>query len=292
MARTRQKLGLHVGSNYPRTNAALQGCINDATDLAAFAKARGYDSALLLEPTDRQYVAALRNAVSELRYADTLFHSVSGHGSTLAALRPGTGPGEEPDGQDECLVFAQEGQPGRMTVVRDDELADVFDAIPVGARVIFLSDVCFSGGLQDAREGGLAVRSTAGITSSQVSPNRAARYLPPDELNLPQTVVAAAIRAQRTDLVVKPRPSRVALLSACDASEVAWDASWTDGRWRGAFTATLLQEMQALEPSLRPGTRPALRTVHEGVRRSLPSDRYPQTPRLDASWWQRNRWTL
>jgi metacaspase-1 len=292
MARTRKRLSLHCGSNYPGTPSALQGCVNDAQDLHAWSSAHGWDAGTpLLEPTDAEFIAAVSYHVAQLHYGDQLLLTNSGHGTTLAALTDA-----EPDGLDEALVFRT--STGRLTAVRDDTLAELFAPVPLGARVIFVSDTCFSGGLQrDVPLDRPAVYDdTDGDRLSSTVGRGAPRYLAPDQLDdLDVETQRQGLAARDLGLAVKPRPSRVALLSGCDADELSYDALWADGRWRGALTATLLDALsRSDDANANAGTsrRPSLRDLHGLVRLSLPSSRYPQSPRLDGSWWQRNRWTL
>jgi len=246
---------LHIGINYEGTANELYGCVNDALDWARAARARGYDTRTLLDvdATRVNVLAILREAVDATRYRDRLFITYSGHGTKVPDA-----DGDEADGFDEALVCAD------MRLVTDDELHAVFSARHRGARVVFVADSCFSGTVQ---------RAFGDPTIGRP------RYLPPAQL-LDAVAVTRAVRLEEAARPTKPSRVTALLLSAARETEVAYDAE-IGGRARGAFTAAALDAL-AEQPA-------DYRAWHASI--ELPSQDFPQTPQLGATWAQR-RWKV
>lgn len=140
-----------------------------------------------------------------------------------------------------------------MRTVTDDELHNTVGRIPRGVRLTIVSDSCHSGTM-----------------ARFVAANAPAHYTAAPRFLDPAHVVA--------EPTVKPRslPARAMLLSGCADDEVSYDA-YIGGRYRGAMTAAALEAL------------PAATSMRDWHRRTLAALRYPQTPQLDATPYQRYR---
>jgi hypothetical protein len=142
MAAPKKGISLHIGLNKISTahygpQTPLGGCINDARDMAAVAKAKGFGQRLVLtdaKATSKNVLKAIADAAETLAPGDIFFITYSGHGSQV---EDDNGDNEE-DGADEtwCLY-------DRMLV--DDELYAGWGKFAAGVRILMLSDSCHSG---------------------------------------------------------------------------------------------------------------------------------------------------
>lgn len=157
--------------------------------------------------------------------------------------------GDEADGRDEALVAYG------MTTITDDDLHAVIGTIPRGVRLTIIPDSCYSGTM--ARFARVIARPD---TSNQV------RYLDPSFVTVEPSLV--------------PRRSRVLLpaksmwLTGCSDDEVAYDAL-IEGRFQGAMTAAAIR------------TLPVATSMSDWRKRTVADIRYPQTPQLTATSYQR-----
>lgn len=255
-------------NNYP--GAALQGCINDAMDMAALLAHRGYIVNTLYDTaaTREAMLDALEEAVGRLRYRDRLVVHYSGHGTKVPDRS-----GDEPDGWDEAWVSQD------MAAITDDDLQLVFGGRPYGTRVVVVSDSCHAGTV--TRVGGFG--DTVAATYDPKRP-RVRKAVPSEQVR--------TLEAWGQDRSLAARPLRrvisrsdVLLVAAASPTQYAYDAwfQMPDGQWRanGAFTRSLLVAMGSA-----PDTYRALLS-----RLGLPSAEYPQTPELDGSYHQQ-RWSV
>jgi hypothetical protein len=120
----------HYGSS-----GILFGCENDANDMLAIAKTKGFtgDTILTEKATRAAVLDKIRQAKSALRDGDIFMISYSGHGGQTK-----DGNGDETDGEDEtwCLYDGQ---------LIDDELYAELRAFSEGVRILMFSDSCHSG---------------------------------------------------------------------------------------------------------------------------------------------------
>ncbi len=269
---------LHFGANYPGTSAELAGCVNDAEDWALAAHGLGYLPALHREPTRETLLKQLTDAVTGLRYRDRLLVTYSGHGTWVPDR-----DGDEPDGRDEALVPVDYRTAG---LVLDDHLHAIWQQVPFGARVVFVSDSCHSGSVSRFMQ----PRATPVVAYGVHRDLNRARFLSPIEVLPWGSDVVRIERAAALPVTGTPRPSRVALLSGCRDDEVSYDAH-IGGRPRGAASWAYLDALQVLAGSGRPS--PSLRTWHAAAADIISRSPYSQQhPQLQASTWQQRTWTL
>lgn len=254
------KRALTVGINdYPRSDMDLAGCVNDAKDWRAVLEGRGYSVTTLLdaEATRAGMVDALGALVSSGAPGDSLVFTFSGHGSWLP-----DDDGDEPDARDEmmCPYDVMDDQ-----FVLDDDLHEIFLAKKDGVRLYVISDSCHSG----------SVVRYAGAPLTPDGTATRARFLPPYVFARGDRALERAIdRAVNTPAVTK-KSYPALLFSGCQDTEFSYDTSF-GGRPNGAFSRTAIATLAL--PSV---TTP--KTLHDEVRKHLPSQALPQSPQLYGS---------
>lgn len=260
----KKKLAVCAGLNYPGTDAALAGCINDANDWAAALVERGYEVRKLYEPTKAELLAELKAMVARSSYGDRLAFTYSGHGSWVPDR-----DGDEPDGRDEVLVCKDYRAGGLLT---DDELHQVFTQTPWGVRKFIFSDSCHSGTV--SRFAAAPLRSL-NTPEDEILTRGRFRFLAPSVF-LEESDLARAYQAEKLPARGVPRSGAV-LISGCGDLEYSYDATF-DGRPNGAATYFALKQL------------PLAKNVvgwHRGIRAYLPNNAHPQTPQLTARPHQR-----
>lgn len=249
---------LCIGINdYPGIESDLRGCVNDANDWADELRARGFQSTTLLDrdATKAKILAGMEWVVRETQPGEVGVITYSGHGTWLPDA-----DGDEPDGRDEALCPYDLIDNGPIL---DDDLYEVFVQQNPGARIVFVSDSCFSGGM--------ARRPRDLIDTSLASP--AGRFLPPEEFIDPSDRRTLERARLAENLPIRGVARNTALLMAgCGDSELSYDAQF-GGRDNGAFTYVALKVLRQLGPT-------SYRNWINEIRNILPTKNYPQTPRL------------
>lgn len=249
-----KRLALCVGLNYPGTNAALSGCVNDAMDWHEVALNKGYSSSIILEPTKSQLVAELRGLVARAGFGTRVLFTFSGHGTWVPDR-----DGDEDDGRDEALCLADYASGGLLT---DDELFSIIGSRRHGVRWTTLSDSCHSG--------------TVARSITMPMPKASRRFVSPADIEVVPVDRERAVALEK-QAAHKPSRSGAILISGCADPEYSYDASFA-GRPNGAFTRAALD------------TLPHAKNIggwHKAIRERLPSERYPQSPQLTASTYQK-----
>lgn len=256
-----KKLALCVGINdYPGTDSDLSGCINDAHDWAAALQARGFAVTQLLDgaATGKAMREAIARLVGQAADGDLVVLQYSGHGSFVPDE-----DGDEPDGTDECLCPHDIRSQGPIT---DDELAELFAARASGVKLVFVSDSCHSGTVSR-----FAPITTPPTTKAKHPPARKVRFLPPAVFLSSRESSKLGVRSRRP--ASPPGRHYALLMSGCQDTEYSYDA-WFQGRPNGAFTFVALRELARLPASA------TYRDWHAAIRKTLPSQQYPQSPNL------------
>jgi hypothetical protein len=214
-------ISLHIGLNrvdpahYQGWSGDLQGCENDANDLAAIAKGAGFTASLLL--TEAGTTAAVQRgigaAASQLEADDFFLLTYSGHGGQVPDASA-----DEADRTDETWVLYD-----RQLV--DDELYEMWSQFAPGVRILVLSDSCHSG---------TAIREEPGGVTNPHAPR-----------TMPKAQALAVYEANKAlyDAIERTVPSvgtaevgaHVLLLSGCQDDQTS-----ADGARNGLFTQTLL----------------------------------------------------
>ncbi|PNW85402.1 hypothetical protein CHLRE_03g184700v5 [Chlamydomonas reinhardtii] len=145
------KKAVLIGCNYPGTNAALRGCINDVWGmkeiLITYYGFTDADLTILidtdksyLQPTGKNIKAKITEMVSAAQDGDVLFLHFSGHGTQIPSA-----DGDEKDGKDEAIC------PTDMNLICDDDLRVLLKPLETkpGVKFTFIADCCHSGTLLD-----------------------------------------------------------------------------------------------------------------------------------------------
>ncbi|MGW5847291.1 caspase family protein [Streptomyces sp. NPDC055254] len=259
-------LSLHVGLNkvdparYEGWDGQLQACENDARDMAALARARGFSDTVVLtaDGTVENVTAELRKAAGRLGDGDILLFTYSGHGGQL----PDTaGPDRERDRKDETLVLFD-----RQFL--DDELHREFQRFQDGVRILVLLDCCHSGtGIEslthlltpDALRTQFGTPDPDGVEAA----SRLMPVLQQDRVFARDRVFYEELRREIREDGANPGPGAV-LIGACQDNQLA-----SDGDVNGLFTARLLEVWGdgAFEGDLR--------GFHRAVQKRMPAIQSP-----------------
>lgn len=141
------------GINYIGTGAALNGCINDISNVNNFlVKNCGYDAKNIkimtddpksvTKPTRTNMEAGISWLANNSVAGDTLFFYYSGHGSDIKDTN-----GDESDGRDNVLVPLDYTTKG---VISDDWLfLNLASRLPAGVTLWSFADCCHSGTMLD-----------------------------------------------------------------------------------------------------------------------------------------------
>jgi metacaspase-1 len=272
-----QGISINIGLNavdpkhYGGWSGPLNGCENDANDMAALAKKQGFDPVhkfLTRHATSKAVLAAIDDAAAKLEPGDILFLSNSSHGGQV----PDVNNEETDDEQDEtwCLYDRE---------LIDDELYARWQRFREGVRIVVLSDSCHSGTV--LREVPRMLRPSA-VTS-------VVEGAPEDENELQG--VMRAMRDERAQAVYQEHkdlydrlqreagPSEkaqvratVILISGCQDNQTS-----ADGAKNGLFTETLLKVWKA--EKYKGGYRPFWRQIVK----QMPLWQSPNFMRVGAS---------
>ena len=245
-------VGINEFEHLPKSSW-LQGCVNDARDLAGLLQADyGFadaDISILLDSqaTKEQVVTQLsslldRAASGELRH---IVFTFSSHGTQI----PDTND-DEADRLDEAFACYNINNAGDSwdpaTVISDDELFALFARLPDGVLMDVVLDTCHSG---------------TGLKSLDLLPGRRPRFLPAPTARGVAATEFKDTRALR-DLVKAGRGVKPILLAACRADQTAADA-FLEGRYNGAFTYNFIKAVKG-DGTL--GRADILKLVSKGLR--------------------------
>jgi hypothetical protein len=255
---------LCIGINdYPRADADLSGCVNDANDWSALLEARGFKTELLLDAdaTWKGITDGIARVIDGAASGDTVVITYSGHGSYVQDV-----DGDEPDQRDEVLCPYDIFDDRPLT---DDELYDLFTAAERDVRIVLLSDSCHSGSV---------ARVAPPLGEAEDLPKERTRFLAPGAWAPRERL--AGMRDLAGVARPRQRPHAALLLAGCQDTQTSADA-YLDGRYNGAFTYYALRALEDV---------PADATYGQWFRKMkelLPNQRYAQQPNLQGSRTQR-----
>lgn len=259
------KYALCIGINdYPGTGSDLSGCVNDANDWAAVLETRGFVTFKMFnkQATGKNIRAAMESTIANGKNGDLVVIQYSGHGSYVPDE-----DGDEADGADECICPYDVHSKGPIT---DDELFEIYSAKKQGVKLFVISDSCHSGTV--AR---FAPITTPPTVVGRKPPQRKVKFLPPAAFLSRGNVAKLGIR--RGIRPSKPPGCYAALLMAgCQDVEYSYDGYFR-GRPNGVFSYVAMRALAHLPRSA------TYATWYKAVRKSLPSQQYPQTPNLFGS---------
>lgn len=253
------KRALIVGINYPGTGHQLQGCVNDANNMAALLKSTfGFEDIKILTDLGANTAdikAGMSWLVAGAVPGDVLVMHYSGHGSQL----PST---SEPDGYEEIICPMDLDWVDK--IITDNDLRACFNQVPNGVNTSVILDCCHSGGGMNQD----AAYSTAVTKTAAPVPPSDGRYLEPPE----------GLTADRTH-VVQWSTSRdinasALLLAAAHADQTSADAT-IGGIHQGAHTYAVIKEVTA-NPNI------TYKQLTDNVTMYMVSNGYTQRPELDG----------
>ena len=241
------KKALCVGVNefaHLPSSSWLNGCVNDARDIAGWLKTRdGFTARNITVLTDAdatkaKVMAALTAMVDEAKAGEVghIVFTFSSHGTQV----PDTDGDETADHADEAFACHDIDRKGadwdRDTVIVDDELHALLASIPKDVLVEVMLDTCHSG---------------TGLRDIDLLSGRRPRFLPPPTVKGMRRVAAAKDTQVLRDLVkATPVSTRPVLFAACRSDQTAADA-YFDGRYNGAFTYYLLKTLKEAPEATR-----------------------------------------
>lgn len=276
-AKVRQLLSIHVGINdYPGSELDLAGCVNDSRILSDLAERFDFQPTVLndADATKANIREAIRGAVSKLKGKDTLFLTMSSHGTQVPDQN-----GDEPDGADEawCPYDIMSGQ-----YYTDDELnEDLNKRSSQQVKIVILSDSCHSGTMTRMMQP-LDETLDTGEDTDRV---RRVRFMPPS-IFLTKSQLASMVKAprertmSRSQTRVASSPGRHAglLFSGCADHEYSYDA-WFGNEPNGACSKCFVDSFMDLGGPEDVRKLPYT-ALYKALRSRLPSVDYPQTPNL------------
>lgn len=157
-ASTARPKALLVGvDRYQDPNNNLSGCVNDVYRMSEVLQELGFDvSDIRLLVNERATAAAMRDRLAWLlQDAGDCAERVlffSGHGVQV----PAYGPSDQVDHLDECLAPHDADFGDESTLVRDDQIFEMYSQLPYEAQVYFIFDCCHAGGMARAVPAGSA----------------------------------------------------------------------------------------------------------------------------------------
>jgi hypothetical protein len=245
-------VGINEFEHLPKSSW-LQGCANDARDLAGLLQSHyGFDagdvSVLLDSQATKENVVAQLTSLLDRAAAGEVQHIVftfSSHGTQIPDSND-----DEADRLDEAFACYDINNTGDTwdpaTVISDDELFALFARLPGGVLMDVVLDTCHSG---------------TGLKSLDLLPGRRPRFLPAPTARGVAAAEFSDTRALR-DLVVSGKGVKPVLMAACRADQTAADA-FLDGRYNGAFTYNLIK---SLTGDGQLGRAEILKLVSKGLR--------------------------
>jgi hypothetical protein len=262
-------VGINAFKNYP--SATLQGCVNDAKDMAAVLKELlGFTDTDITILTDAQATKAailkqLQTMVADAKAGKLSYvvFSLSSHGTQL----PDTS-GDEPDRADEAFcphdLAEKGGQWDPAHIISDDELHDLFVQLPQSVLLEVYLDTCHSG---------------TGLKAIDLLLDRRPRYLPPPTLEAFELVEDKKSRGLNAALMESAtradKEIHHILWAGCRDNQTSADAK-IGGSWHGAFTYFWVKEMRACKNKL------SRSQLLQKVRADLKAGRYTQVAQLES----------
>jgi hypothetical protein len=219
------------GINYTGTSDALNGCINDVTNINKFlVEKAGYDPKSIMiitddpksnqQPTKKNMESGFNWLIKDCKAGDTLLFHYSGHGATVKDTN-----GDETDNLDSVLVPVDYLKNG---VITDDWLySNVVSKLPSGVTLWVFTDCCHSGTMLDLT---FNLQSNASYKNGKVVNN--IKYNDNDWSN----------RFILTNEKNKVCVADVYLFSGCLDAQTAADVTIRN-QGQGAFTNCLLESL-------------------------------------------------
>lgn len=232
------KKALLVGINYPGTEHALRGCVNDVVAMSELLSSKfGFEAKNKRMLTDASATTAnildrLNWLVDGAKPGDVLYFHYSGHGSQF--IDQNYDADFEPDGLDEILCPIDLNW--RDKIIRDDDLRDIFDKVPEGVNLTVVLDCCHSGSGIDVGHANENVTYTTRQFAPELGGPNTSRHL-----EAPMDIMNRGI-----GLDLKPRnvaqENKGVLISGCMSNQTSADA-WMHTKFMGAATYFMIEAL-------------------------------------------------
>ncbi len=265
MAKRALCVGINQFAHLPMASW-LNGCVNDANDMAAMLRKRGFAPRAVTVLTDAgatkaAVMGALTTMVKASKPGDQLVFTFSSHGTQVPddPAHP-----DEPDGADEAFACHDIAQAGNQwdtnTVIVDDELRELLATLPKGVLFEAYLDTCHSG---------------TGLKPLDLLSGRRPKFLPPPTAIGLRKLAAVPGRGGVSGAAKGlPTALRPVLYAGCRSDQTSADATF-GGRANGAFTYYLLKALGD-NPS---GSRA---DIHKALTASLRTGDFDQRPTLEG----------
>jgi hypothetical protein len=270
------KKALLVGINYPHTQYALRGCVNDITSVSqvlinnfGFTEPNSIRMLVDESATTANILERLHWLVDGANPGDVLFFGYSGHGTQT--INKNYDWDCEPDGLDECICPID--LDWREKIITDDMLKEIFSKVPNGVNLTVVLDCCHSGdGLRDF-EPPIEMRDNIfGPTRTRA-------------LRMPVDIASRSLgksldpkpRALQNSAIVPVEDQTGILISGCKSNETSADA-WIQPvqKFQGALTYTLLSILHENNYNI------TYRTLVETLNKYLEKNGFSQHPELNG----------
>lgn len=267
----------------------LAGCVNDVKDMANTLVICGFTPEDIIICTDgratkQNMIKGIRQLVNKAKKDDSIVFYYSGHGSQMS------NPEESPDKKDE--VLCPHDMDFSNTFISDDELSNIFRALPQGVNLEVLLDCCHSG--TGTRE--LKVRienqpllSGNGAFSTLEELNKSSTFLTPRYMEPPVDVafhldfnpdmstrwLLSPFKEKKGREIVVSEMNHT-LWAGCRDNQLSYEAD-IEGVRRGIFTYNLCQILRKRNGQIE--REKLYKLLNAAIQRSG----YPQNPQLETS---------
>jgi hypothetical protein len=268
-------VGINKFANYPQFT--LNGCVNDAKDMGALYKELlGFKPSEITTLTDAQATKAgimsnLKAMVAGAKAGKLsyLVFALSSHGTQMDDAS-----GDEPDGKDEAFVphdiAEKNGKWDPARIISDDELHDLFAALPNNVLLEVYLDTCHSGSGLRGTEFGLNASRPRYVAPPDHEFTKKTARMRGFTLNSPRETAPGA------KVAVKDVAGQHHLLwTGCKSNETSADA-YFNGRYSGAFTYHFVKVMRDSRNQL------SRKAVVAKVR-ALLKGKFAQNPQLEGN---------
>lgn len=244
-------------NDYYGSNNDLKGCRNDANNWASLLRDQyGFSVITLLDSqvTKANVKKTMLDLITTSKAGDSLVFTYSGHGTSVVDTN-----NDEIDGKDEAICLY--GNSG-IDLMVDDEIREIFNQIPQGVKLVFISDSCFSGSISRAF---LAAMNDASYYSKP-------KYLPPsDDMEAMRLMGMPTVKA----FAYPEEGMNHILLSGTDDKSYSYDV-FLGGQNCGAFSYYAIKV-------LKENPRITYADFYSKLKVLLPSNQFPQVPQLEGS---------
>ena len=254
------KRALLVGINYVGTDHELHGCINDSNNMKAYLTAQGFTEIKQLleaDATTAGIKAGLQWLTAGTASGDVIVFHYSGHGSQMPRASAPTTFEE---------IICPVDLDWMTKIISDDDLHNVFNAVPNGVNTTVILDCCHSGTMLE--QTGEFIPTATAVAPVSTPAKNLSRFLPP-----PAGVVSADMTHAEWHASKDVNASAL-LIAGCGKDQTSADTTF-NGQPCGAATAALLQAVGA-NPNI------SYKDLINAMEAFMVAGQYSQVPELDG----------